>query len=65
MAMTDYRPTRIAGVDPGTGALALTTCLAFSIGIATLTQSALATLLACLSIVAGLTLVLNILPRKA
>ncbi|MGQ4618712.1 hypothetical protein [Nocardia sp. R7R-8] len=63
--MTDHRPTRIAGVEPGTGALALTTCLAFSIGIATLTQSALTTLVACVSIVAGLTLVLNILPHKA
>ncbi len=52
-------------MEPGTGALALTTCLAFSIGIAMITQSALTTLVACVSIVAGLTLVLNILPHKA
>ncbi|MBF6167069.1 hypothetical protein IU486_20290 [Streptomyces gardneri] len=65
MAMTDYRPTRIAGVEPGTGALALATCLAFSTGIATITQSVFTTLVACVSIVAGLTLVLNILPHRA
>ncbi|MBF6336649.1 hypothetical protein IU450_12220 [Nocardia abscessus] len=64
MAMTDHRPTRIAGVEPGTGALAFATCLAFSIGIATITQSVFATLVAGVSIVAGLTLVLNILPHR-
>ncbi|MGK8522433.1 hypothetical protein NG2371_02503 [Nocardia gamkensis] len=52
-------------MEPGTGALALATCLAFSIGIATITQSAFTTLVACVSIVAGLTLVLNILPHRA
>ncbi|WP_406276161.1 hypothetical protein OH799_04750 [Nocardia sp. NBC_00881] len=63
--MTDHRPTRIAGVEPGTGALALSTCLAFSIGIAAITQAVFPTLVACLSIMAGLALVLNILPHKA
>ncbi|WP_083889373.1 hypothetical protein [Nocardia pneumoniae] len=63
--MTDHRPTRIAGVERGTGALALATCLAFSLGIAALTQSAFSTLVASASIVSGVTLVLNILPRKA
>ncbi|WP_330230774.1 hypothetical protein OHA40_33385 [Nocardia sp. NBC_00508] len=62
--MTDHRPTRIAGVERGTGALALATCLAFSIGIAMLTQSLFSTLVACASIVAGVTLVLNILPHR-
>ncbi|WP_084654672.1 hypothetical protein [Nocardia altamirensis] len=65
MTSTDHRPTRIAGVESGTAVLAFATCLAFSIGIGFLTQSAVTTVLACLSIAAGLALVLNILPHKA
>ncbi|MEV6562900.1 hypothetical protein AB0M22_44785 [Nocardia sp. NPDC051756] len=59
------RPTRIAGVEPGTAALAVATCLALTIGVAAMTQSVVATVAAGVSIVAGLALVLAILPSKA
>ncbi|MEU7144681.1 hypothetical protein ABZ942_34905 [Nocardia sp. NPDC046473] len=65
MTSTEHRPARIAGVEPGTAVLAFATCLAFSIGIAALTQSATTTVLAFASIAAGLALVLTILPHKA
>ncbi|GAB2679555.1 hypothetical protein ACWDYH_12975 [Nocardia goodfellowii] len=63
--MTDHRPTRIAGMEPGTAVLAASTCLAFSAGIAAITRSPGITLTACASLAIGLALVLNILPHKA
>ncbi|MFC9897200.1 hypothetical protein ACFVMC_26225 [Nocardia sp. NPDC127579] len=62
--MTDHRPTRIAGLDRVTAALATVTCLAFAAGIAAITRSTGITLAACASLAIGLVLVLNILPRK-
>ncbi|WP_433663773.1 hypothetical protein ACQPW1_17700 [Nocardia sp. CA-128927] len=62
--MIDQRPTRIAGVEPGTAVLAAATCLALTIGVAAMTESVVATVAACVSIVAGLALVLIILPHK-
>lgn len=63
--MINHRPTRIAGVEPGTAVLAIATCLALTIGVAAMTESVVATVAACVSIVAGLALVLAILPNKA
>ncbi|PXX60887.1 hypothetical protein DFR70_10978 [Nocardia tenerifensis] len=63
--MIDQRPTRIAGVEPGTAVLAAATCLALTVGVAALTQSVVATVASCVSIVAGLALALAILPHKA
>ncbi|GAA5050472.1 hypothetical protein [Nocardia callitridis] len=65
MTVTDHRPTRIAGVDAGTAALALSTCVAFSLGIAALTQSTVTALVSGVAIMAGLALALIILPHKA
>ncbi|WP_378739887.1 hypothetical protein [Nocardia brasiliensis] len=62
--MTDHRPTRIAGIEPGTAVLASATCLALTIGVAALTQSVAATVAACASIVVGLVLALIILPHQ-
>ncbi|MFI6172032.1 hypothetical protein ACIBCN_35015 [Nocardia sp. NPDC051052] len=63
--MINHRPTRIAGVEPGTAVLAIATCLALTIGVAAMTASVVATVAACVSILAGLALVLAILPHKA
>ncbi|MFI6046788.1 hypothetical protein ACIA8C_34565 [Nocardia sp. NPDC051321] len=63
--MINHRPTRIAGAEPGTAVLAIATCLALTIGVAAMTESVVATVAACVSIVAGLALVLAILPHQA
>lgn len=65
MTVINHRPTRIAGVEPVTAMLAVATCLALTIGVAAMTQSVVATVAAGVSIVAGLALVLAILPSKA
>ncbi|MET8652017.1 MULTISPECIES: hypothetical protein [Nocardia] len=62
MTVTDERPTRIAGVEAGTAVLAAITCIAFTIAIAVLTQSAVVTALAGSSIALGLIVALMILP---
>ncbi|MFG1797571.1 hypothetical protein [Nocardia sp. NPDC049149] len=63
--MTNHQPTKIAGVEHGTAWLAAATCLALIVGVAALTASVAATSVAAVSIVAGLALVLTILPRQA
>ncbi len=55
------RPTRIAGMEWGTALLALATCLIFSTGIAAITQSFSAALIATASILVGLGITLRIL----
>lgn len=55
------RPTRIAGMEWGTALLALATCLVFTTGIAAITQSLEAALIATASILAGLGITLRIL----
>ncbi|WP_405162561.1 hypothetical protein OG203_40860 [Nocardia sp. NBC_01499] len=65
MTVINHRPTRIAGVEPGTAVLAIATCLFLTIGVAAMTESVVATVAACVSILIGLVVVLNILPHKA
>lgn len=55
------RPTRIAGMEWGTALLALATCLIFTTGIAAITQSFSAALIATASILVGLGITLRIL----
>lgn len=64
MAGTDERPTRIAGVEVGTAALAGVSCLAFAAAVAALTGSTGFTLLAVASLLVGIVVVLSILPSE-
>ena len=61
MAALRNRPNRIAGMEWGTALLALATCLIFSTGIAAITQSLAAALIATASILVGIGIALRIL----
>ncbi len=52
------------GLEQGTAVLAGATCLALTIGVAAMTESVVATVAACVSIVVGVAVVLSILPNK-
>ncbi|MFF2084856.1 hypothetical protein ACFVVM_13845 [Nocardia sp. NPDC058176] len=64
MTTTEDRQARVAGMDSGTAILALTICAVLTIGIAALSHSAVAAVLASVALAGGLVIALRILPRN-
>ncbi|MGA6209559.1 hypothetical protein ACPESR_32865 [Nocardia testacea] len=58
------RPSRVVGVERGTAALAVFTCLVFSIGITVLAGSFLTAVTVTAALAVGMWLTSKILPRQ-
>ncbi|MDO3649758.1 hypothetical protein [Nocardia mangyaensis] len=64
MTSMEDRPARLAGMESGTAILALAICVILTVGIAALSHSAVAAVLASVAFAGGLIVALRILPRN-